>query len=209
MRMDSMLTDVGTKEIFKNLDSVEIKVKQAGFKSGLLHIKQMPQGSNVNDIKAYLKNYEIKTQKRCDVLAVDYLDIMYPNNKKINPSDLFIKDKFVTEELRGLGVEYNMVVLTASQLNRCLTLDTEVITNDNVKKTLGELKDGDQILGKNGYVDVIKVYPVTKQPVFKITTKSGKIITASAKHMFPTDSGLKSIEQGLKIGQKLYTRDDT
>ena len=118
MRMDSMLTDVGTKEIFKNLDSVEIKVKQAGFKSGLLHIKQMPQGSNVNDIKAYLKNYEIKTQKRCDVLAVDYLDIMYPNNKKINPSDLFIKDKFVTEELRGLGVEYNMVVLTASQLNR-------------------------------------------------------------------------------------------
>lgn len=209
MRMDSMLTDVGTKEIFRNLDSVEIKVKQAGFKSGLLHVKQMPQGSTVNDIKAYLKNYEIETQKRCDVLVVDYLDLLYPNNKKINPSDLFIKDKYVTEELRGLAVERNMVCLTASQLNRCLTLDTEIITNDNVKKTLGELVEGDQILGENGYVDVIKVYPIIKQPVFKITTKSGKIITASAKHMFPTDTGLKSIEQGLKIGQKLYTRCDT
>jgi archaellum biogenesis ATPase FlaH len=118
MRMDSMLTDIGTKEIFRNLDSVEIKVKQAGFKAGLLHIKQMPQGSTVNDIKAYLKNYEIETQKRCDVLVVDYLDLLYPNNKKIDPSDLFIKDKFVTEELRGLIVDRNMVGLTASQLNR-------------------------------------------------------------------------------------------
>lgn len=209
MRIDSMLTEVGTKDIFRNLDSVEIKVKQVGFKSGLLHVKQMPQGSTVNDIKAYLKNYEIETQKRCDVLVVDYLDLLYPNNKKINPSDLFIKDKYVTEELRGLAVERNMVCLTASQLNRCLTLDTEIITNDNVKKTLGEVVEGDQILGENGYVDVIKVYPIIKQPVFKIKTKSGKIITASAKHMFPTDTGLKSIEQGLKIGQKLYTRCDT
>ena len=125
MRMDSMLTDVGTKEIFRNLDSVEIKVKQAGFKSGLLHVKQMPQGSTVNDIKAYLKNYEIETQKRCDVLVVDYLDLLYPNNKKINPSDLFIKDKYVTEELRGLAVERNMVCLTASQLNRSSVTEQE------------------------------------------------------------------------------------
>ena len=125
MRMDSMLTDVGTKEIFRNLDSVEIKVKQAGFKSGLLHVKQMPQGSTVNDIKAYLKNYEIVTQRRCDVIVVDYLDLLYPNNKKINPSDLFIKDKYVTEELRGLAVEHNMVCLTASQLNRSSVTEQE------------------------------------------------------------------------------------
>jgi len=125
MRMDSMLTDVGTKEIFRNLDTVEIKVKQAGFKSGLLHVRQLPQGSNCNDIKAYLKNYEIETQKRPDVLVVDYLDLLFPNNKKINPSDLFIKDKFVTEELRGLAVERNMVCLTASQLNRSSVTEQE------------------------------------------------------------------------------------
>ena len=209
MRMDSMLTDVSTKEIFKNLDAVEIKVKQTGFKSGLLHVRQMPQGSNVNDIKAYLKNYEIETQKRCDVLVVDYLDLLYPNNKKINPSDLFIKDKFVAEELRGLAVERNMVCLTASQLNRCLTLDTQIIYKDNKKSTIGEVEEGDQILGEKGYVKVTKVYPIIKQPVYKITTKSGKTITASAKHLFSTETGLTSIEQGLNIGQKLYIRDDT
>lgn len=125
MRMDSMLTDVGTREIFKNLDTVEIKVKQAQRSSGDLYIKQIAQGSTTNDIKAYLKNYEIERQKRPDVLIVDYLDLLFPNNKKINPSDLFIKDKFVAEELRGLAVERNMVCITASQLNRSATQEQE------------------------------------------------------------------------------------
>lgn len=125
MRMDSMLTDVGTREIFRNLDTVEIKVKQAQRKSGMLYVKQIPQGSTCNDIKVYLKNYEIETQRRPDVLIIDYLDLVFPNNKKINPSDLFVKDKFVTEEMRGLAVERNMVCITASQLNRSATQEQE------------------------------------------------------------------------------------
>ena len=118
MRMDSMLSEIPTKEIFRKIDEVEIKIKQAGRKSGSLHVKQMSQGSTCNDIKAYLKNYEIETQKRPDVLVVDYLDLLFPNNKKIDPSNLFVKDKFVTEELRGLMVERQMIGQTAAQLNR-------------------------------------------------------------------------------------------
>jgi replicative DNA helicase len=125
MRIDSMLTEVGTRDIFRNLDTVEIKVKQAGFKNGDIYIKQIAQGSTTNDIKVYLKNYQIERQKRPDVLVVDYLDLLYPNNKKINPSDLFIKDKFVTEELRGLAVENNMLLITASQLNRSAAQEQE------------------------------------------------------------------------------------
>jgi len=125
MRMDSMLTEIASKEIFRNLDTVELKIKAAQRKSGLLHVRQLPQGSTVNDIKAYLKNYEIETQKKCDVIVCDYLDLLYPNNKNVNPSDLFIKDKFVTEELRGLAVERNMVCITASQLNRSAVQEQE------------------------------------------------------------------------------------
>lgn len=125
MRIDSMLTEVGTRDIFRNLDTVEIKVKQAGFKNGDIYIKQIPQGSTTNDIKVYLKNYQIERQKKPDVLIVDYLDLLYPNNKKINPSDLFIKDKFVTEELRGLAVETSMLCITASQLNRSAAQEQE------------------------------------------------------------------------------------
>lgn len=118
MRMDSIISGINSREIFKKLDEVELKVKQVSKKSGSFHIKQMPQGSTVNDIKAYLKNYEIQTGKKPDALVVDYLDLLFPNNKKIDPSNLFIKDKFVTEELRGLLVEYKMIGQTAAQLNR-------------------------------------------------------------------------------------------
>lgn len=118
MRLDSMVSGVSTKDIFKKLDEVEIKVRQLGNKSGAFYLKQMPQGSSTNDIKALLKTFEIQTHKKPDAILVDYLDLLYPNNKKINPSDMFIKDKHVTEELRGLAVEYNCLMSSASQLNR-------------------------------------------------------------------------------------------
>jgi len=205
MRMDSMISEVSTKEIFRKLDEVEIRVKQAGHKSGGLHVKQMPQGSTCNDIKAYLKTYEIETLKKPDVLVVDYLDLLFPNNKRIDPSNLFVKDKFVTEELRGLMVERQMIGQTAAQLNRCLTLDSTVTANG---KTI-QIKDvnvGDWLDSDEGPVSVTDVTKVSPRPVFKITTKSGKTITCSNNHVFPTSNGEKSLETGLKVGDKLIVR---
>jgi len=205
MRMDSMLSEVPTKEVFRKIDEVEIRVKQAGHRSGGLHVKQMPQGSTCNDIKAYLKTYEIETGKRPDALVVDYLDLLFPNNKKIDPSNLFVKDKFVTEELRGLMVERQMIGQTAAQLNRCLTLDSTVTANG---KTI-QIKDvnvGDWLDSDEGPVSVTDVTKVNPRPVFKITTKSGKTITCSNNHVFPTSNGEKSLETGLKVGDKLIVR---
>lgn len=125
MRMDSMITGIASREIFRKLDEVEIKIKNHQRKSGNIHIKQLPQGSTCNDIKAYLKNYEIKTTHRVDALIVDYLDLLFPNNKAIDPSNLFVKDKFVTEELRGIAVEKQLVLQTAAQLNRSAVQEQE------------------------------------------------------------------------------------
>jgi replicative DNA helicase len=205
MRVDSMLTGVATTDIFRKLDDVEIKVKQTSRSSGTFHIKQMPQGSTTNDIKAYLKAYEIKTGQRADALIVDYLDLLYPNNKKINPSDLFIKDKFVAEELRGLAVERKILCMTASQLNRCLTLDTLVVRNGK-RIPIDQLNVGDYIENEAGPVRVTEILPIVKQAVFEITTKSGKTIKVSSKHLFPTEDGLKNLESGLQVGDKLRSR---
>jgi hypothetical protein len=118
MRIDSMISSVATKDIFQRLDDVEIKVSMTGKKCGSLHIKQLPQGATTNDLRSYLKNYEIATGKKLDVLVVDYLDLLFPNSRKIDLSNLNIVGKFITEELRGLGVEKNINIQTASQLNR-------------------------------------------------------------------------------------------
>ena len=64
MRIDSMMTNTSAKEIFKDIDTVEMKVKMMQKKSGGLQIKYMPAQSTVNDIRAYLKELQVKTGKR-------------------------------------------------------------------------------------------------------------------------------------------------
>ena len=76
MRIDSMMTKCVTKEVFKDLDTVEMKVKMAGKKAGNLQIKYMPAQSNVNDIRAYLKELQIKNGWQIDFPLIDYLDLI-------------------------------------------------------------------------------------------------------------------------------------
>ena len=118
MRLDSMMTEIPTREIFKDLDGVEMKVRLVGKKAGNFQIKYMPSGKNANDIRSFVKEYEIKTGHKIDVLLVDYLDLLMPLSKKVSPSDLYVKDKFVSEELRNLSMELGIIFVTASQLNR-------------------------------------------------------------------------------------------
>lgn len=125
-RLDSMSAEIATTEIYKKLDEVELKVKQLSKRTGNITIKKFQANiTSTRDVKAYLKEYEIQKGHRPDVLVVDYLDLMSPNDKKINVGDFFVKDKFISEELRNLAVEYSMLLVTCSQLNRSAIDTTE------------------------------------------------------------------------------------
>jgi replicative DNA helicase len=77
----------------------------------------MQTGTTAMQIQAYLKEYYLHYNVMPDLLILDYLDLMHPN-EKINLSDMFTKDKLCAEQLRDIGVQNNMVIATASQLNR-------------------------------------------------------------------------------------------
>ena len=70
MRVDAMTTEIPSRDIFKSIDDVEMKVRIIGKKSGAFQVKYMPTGKNANDVRAYLKEYEIKTGKKIDVLLI-------------------------------------------------------------------------------------------------------------------------------------------
>lgn len=119
-RLDAMVAGVSTKDVFKKIDDVDLKVRLQGKQSkGSLTVKKMPEaGTNANVIRAYLKEYEIQTGRKPDAILVDYMDLMYPNSSKIDPSNAFVKDKYVAEELRALMGEVDAIGASASQLNR-------------------------------------------------------------------------------------------
>ena len=146
MRMDAMVTGMATKDVFKNLDDVEMKVKMVGKKSGTYQIKYMPSGKTANDIRAYLKEYEIKLGRKVDVLLVDYLDLLMPIGKKISAENLFVKDKYVSEELRNLAMEKNCVFVTAAQLNRGAVEEVE-FDHSHISGGLSKIQTADNVFG--------------------------------------------------------------
>ena len=146
MRIDSMLTNIPSREIFKDLDSVEMKVKMFGKKAGGLRIKYMPAQSNVNDIRSYLKELQIQTGIKLDYICVDYLDLLMPVSAKVSPSDLFVKDKYVSEELRNLAKEFDMVLVTASQLNRSAVEEIE-FDHSHISGGISKINTADNVFG--------------------------------------------------------------
>ena len=146
MRIDSMVTDIPSRDIFKSIDDVEMKVKMIGKKSGAIQVKYMPTGKNANDLRAYIKEYEIKTGRKLDVVLVDYLDLMHPNAVKISAENLFVKDKYVSEELRNLAMELNTVFVTASQLNRSSVEEIE-FDHSHISGGISKINTADNLIG--------------------------------------------------------------
>jgi archaellum biogenesis ATPase FlaH len=146
MRLDSMLTSVPSKDIFRELDTVEMKVKVISKKAGNLWIKYMPAQSNVNHFRAYIKELQVQHNVKPDFICVDYLDLVMPVSAKVSPNDLFVKDKYVSEELRNLAKELNILLVTASQLNRSAVEEVE-FDHSHISGGISKINTADNVFG--------------------------------------------------------------
>ena len=146
MRIDAMMTETPTREIYKDLDTVDLKVKMKAKTSGKLRIKYIPAGATALDVRAYIKEFEIQHNLKCDVILIDYLDLLMPMNKRVSPSDLFVKDKYVSEELRNVAVDMNCLLITASQLNRASVEEIE-FDHSHISGGLSKIQTADNVIG--------------------------------------------------------------
>jgi hypothetical protein len=141
-----MTTGIPSRDVFKSIDDVEMKVKMIGKKSGAFQVKYMPSGKTANDVRSYIKEYEIKTGKKVDVLLIDYLDLLMPASTKVSAENLYIKDKYVSEELRNLAMELNTVFVTAAQLNRGAVEEIE-FDHSHISGGLSKIQTADNVFG--------------------------------------------------------------
>ena len=146
LRTDAMLTNMSTKDIRRDIDTAELKVKLVAKKSGNYQVKGLPAQSNINDIRAYLKEYQIQTGKRVDFVMIDYLDLLMPVSAKVSPNDLFVKDKYVSEELRNLAKELGILMVTASQLNRSAVEEVE-FDHSHISGGISKINTADNVFG--------------------------------------------------------------
>jgi archaellum biogenesis ATPase FlaH len=146
LRTDAMLTNTSTKDIRRDIDATTLKVKMVSKKAGNYQVKALPAQSNINDIRSYLKEYQIQTGHKVDFIMIDYLDLLMPVSAKVSPNDLFVKDKYVSEELRNLAKELGILMVTASQLNRSAVEEIE-FDHSHISGGISKINTADNVFG--------------------------------------------------------------
>ena len=133
-RIDANLMNVtldALKELPKNVYSKKVdKLKKKI--TGKLIIKEYPTATaSVNNFRALMNELKIKRGFIPDILFMDYLNLCtstrYKNN--ISAGSYFVV-KAIAEELRGLAVEWNIPIVSATQLNRTGFMSSDVGLED-------------------------------------------------------------------------------
>lgn len=225
-RIDANLLDVKMQDLQSlSKDMYDKKIKNLKSKSvGRFIIKEYPTASaSVTHFRSLLNELSLKKNFVPDAIFVDYLNIASSSRiSNTNNTNSYSYIKSIAEEFRGLAVEYDLPIWTATQTNRqgytstdiglentseCIFVDETVELRDGTSKRIGEIQVGEQIKSNDEYKTVMMVHHKKIKPCYQITLKSGKKIVVSEDHVFPTNKGRQSIKSGLKPGLKLNTKD--
>jgi replicative DNA helicase len=223
-RMDANMLNVAInqlddlpKSIFTNKASQLVEKTK-----GTLIIKEYPTASaHSGHFKALLNELALKKSFRPDVIFIDYINICassrFRSGMNINSYTII---KSIAEELRGLAVEFDVPIFSATQTTRsgfsssdveitdtseCIFVDETIEMRDGGVKKISEVSVGDQIKSQDSYKTVMMVHHKKEKECIKVITKNGKTIIVSKEHIFPTNNGRKSFNSGLSIGDYLNT----
>lgn len=121
-RTDTMISRIASGKILSNLAQVEHEIEKFGRESNArFFVHRLREGTTTaNDILAYLRVLETSHGFRPDFIVVDYLDIMASVQKGAE-GNMFLKDQFVSQEVRAIGFDYNAIMISASQLGKHAT----------------------------------------------------------------------------------------
>ena len=123
-RIDANLLDVPIDQLDKlPKNTFSLKVQDIARKTqGKLIIKEYPTGSaHAGHFRALLNELKLKRQFEPDLIFIDYLNICASSRMKgmggaINSYSYI---KAIAEELRGLAVEFDIPIFSATQTTRC------------------------------------------------------------------------------------------
>ena len=96
--------------------------------TGKLIIKEYPTSTaNVNHFRALLNDLKTKKNFCPDIIFIDYLNICASSRMKMGASvNSYTYIKAIAEEIRGLAVEFNVPIFSATQTNRQGFSNTDV-----------------------------------------------------------------------------------
>jgi archaellum biogenesis ATPase FlaH len=121
-RIDANLMDLPLDEL-KDMPKVNFDARMTRInsraKGGRLIIKEYATAqAHVGHFRHLMNELLLKKKFKPDVVFIDYLNICASSRVKIGNGGMYEYVKAIAEELRGFGVEFNVPVWSATQMNR-------------------------------------------------------------------------------------------
>ena len=132
-RIDANLLDVTMEDLHDMPQQLyEGKMTKLREKTqGQLIIKEYPTASaHGGHFKALLNELALKKSFRPDVIFIDYLNICASSRFKGGNISSYFYVKAIAEELRGLAVEFNVPIFSATQTNRTGFVSSDIGLED-------------------------------------------------------------------------------
>ncbi len=132
-RIDANLLDVTIDDLHTMPKQLyDTKIQKINNKtSGKLIIKEYPTASaHAGHFRALLNELALKKSYRPDVIFIDYLNICSSSRFKGGNISSYFFVKAIAEELRGLAVEFNVPIFSATQTTRTGYVSTDIGLED-------------------------------------------------------------------------------
>lgn len=195
-RFDGNILQTATENLPKlTKESYVSKIKDyIGRSKGRLVIKQYPTATaNVLHVRALLDELEVRENFKPDFICLDYLNIFASIRYK-DASNSYLYVKGIIEEFRGLAVEKNIGIFTATQTGRDQNGSSNMELGD-VSESFGTAHTADFVLGIIETDDL----KMKEQYLFKVLkSRYSKVDPRTQKFLMGVD----------KDSQRLYEVDD-
>jgi len=171
-RIDSVASLLDNKSLSDPTRQLELskrlKMFQDKFEGSRLFIKEFPTGlATVNSVRSFLvqlKNYHNFVP---ELIVIDYLELLRPCSKIDSE---YIAQQRIAEEIRGLGVENNAMMWTATQTNRN-GKKVAIIDDTELGDSYGKIRVCDWAISLN---QTQEEYDTGKMRVFVIKSRDSK-----------------------------------
>lgn len=156
-RFDSSFSLMDINRMYVSRDNIKklaltLKdVKDKNPNMGTLYIKEFPPSkATVNKFRSYIRELLMRNIQ-VDCILVDYINLMRAV-QKVNYDNMYKAIQIIAQELRALAFEFNIPILTPSQLNRdgmTLELNDLEMYHISESKALADTADFIMCLGRN------------------------------------------------------------
>jgi hypothetical protein len=195
-RIDANLFNVNIKDLIDLPETIfqsrinELKRKTAG----RLIIKEYPTASaHVGHFKSLLNELQLKKTFKPDIIFIDYLNICASARYKGAIVNSYTYVKAIAEELRGLAVEHNVPLVSATQTTRSGFGNSDV-----------DLTDTSESFGLPATADFMFALIATED-----LEKDGKIMVKQLKNRYNDPTMYKRFLVGVdRARMKLYNVDN-